>query len=166
MTGYKMKPKYKQMTFETAVRNPERYKKILSELVEFEGCVLNDQNLLKIVCKLAKAGVVTAKYIDLSSLSGHQLESAVIATNASRRADGGFPKGYQSRFWTYMRTQCELGLVYATYNEEFKISPIAHKMIDDELDEQTVFANQAVIYNRRSPFRNVSNDFNYFRFII
>ncbi len=161
-----MQPKFKQMAFETAVRNPERYKKILTELLEYEGCVLNNQNLLKIVCKLAKAGIVTAKDIDLSSLSGKQLENAVISTNASRRADGGFPTGYPSRFWTYMRTPSELGLVFATYNEEFKISPIAHKMIDDELDEQTVFANQAVIYNRRSPFRNVSNDFNYFRFIV
>ena len=166
MPGYKMKPKFKQMAFETAVRNPERYKKILSEVAEFEGCVLNDENLLKIVCKLAKAGIVTARNLDLTSLSGKQLETAVINTNASRRADGGFPKGYPARFWTYMRTQCELGLVYATYNEEFKISPIAHKMIEEELDEQTVFANQSVIYNRRSPFRNVSNDFNYFRFII
>ena len=40
------KPTHKQMAFETAVRNPERYIEILSAVSEFEGTVLNDKNLL------------------------------------------------------------------------------------------------------------------------
>ena len=43
------KPTHKQMAFETAVRNPERYIDILSAVSEFEGTILNDKNLLKIM---------------------------------------------------------------------------------------------------------------------
>ncbi|CRH73666.1 AlwI restriction endonuclease [Chlamydia trachomatis] len=64
-----------------------------------------------------------------------------------------------------MRTLSELGFVYAVFNEKFELSPIANALINNEIDEQTAFANQATIYNRRSPYRNVSNDYNYFKFI-
>jgi hypothetical protein len=39
-------------------------------------------------------------------------------------------------------------------------------LIKDEIDEQEAFSLQAMKYNRKSPYRNVSNDFNFFEFII
>ena len=44
---------YKQMAFETAVRNPERYKGILTAISPFINETLNDEVLLQVV-KLMK----------------------------------------------------------------------------------------------------------------
>ncbi len=163
----KISPKYKQMAFETAVRNPERYLDILVELVNFENVILNDRNLLKIMCHLYRVGVVTSKGILISdNLTDEDVSRAIIKVNSTRRADGGFPCGYPSRFWTYMRTLSELGMIYSQYNEPFKISEIANKLIRGEIDEQEAFSIQAMKYNRKSPYRNVLNDFNFFRFAL
>ena len=56
--------------------------------------------------------------------------------------------------------------VLAQYQQPLQFSEIAKKLIDNEIDEQEAFSIQAVKYNRRSPYRNVSNDFNYFKFIL
>jgi hypothetical protein len=50
--------KYKQMAFDTSVRNPERFIEILSVIVKFEGVILNDENLLTIVSTLYKENMV------------------------------------------------------------------------------------------------------------
>ena len=55
--------KYKQITFDSAVRNPERYIAILESMKEFEGLILNDANLLKIVSKLYLEGIVSSDKI-------------------------------------------------------------------------------------------------------
>ena len=161
----KRNPEYKQMAFETAIRNPERYKIILNTLSEFDGVILNRDNLLIIVCKLYRDGIVSTDQFDISNISDDQLKQIVIQVNLTRNADGGFPKGYCSRFWTYVRTLCELGFVYATFGEVFEISKTAKLLIDDKIDDQIAFSTQAVIFNRKSPFRNVSNDFNFFKFV-
>src|SRR5690554_2253570 len=158
---------YKQMAFETAVRNPERYIEILGAISEFEGIILNDENLLKIVSKLYVDGIVSSDEITIiENTTIEDIKGQVQNVNSTRRADGGFPAGYASRFWTYMRTPSELGFVYAQYNEPFKLSEICKKLIAGEIDEQEAFSIQAVKYNRRNPYRNVSNDFNFFTFIM
>lgn len=40
--GTKRKPTYKQMAFETAVRNPERYIRIFKAIKDFENRILDD----------------------------------------------------------------------------------------------------------------------------
>lgn len=158
---------YKQMAFETAVRNPERYRGILSRLSEFEGIVLNDENLLKIVTRLYFVGEVSSPEIHIAGLATPaNIEDDVIRVNSTRNADGGFPKGYASRFWTYMRTLSELGFVYAQYQKPLGFSQMAKRLVKGEVDEQEAFSVQAMKYNRKSPYRNVSNDFNFFRFVL
>lgn len=155
------------MAFETAIRNPERYKGILSALSSFQYRILDDSVLLEINVKLHLSGVVTlSRSIDVCSLSELELYNEIIEANKTRNADGGFPKGYQSRFWTYVRTLSEFGFVYARYNKPLQFSKVAQALISNELDEQEAFSMQAMLYNRRSPYRNVSNDFNYIRFIL
>ena len=158
-------PRYKQMSLETAVRNPERYKEILAALIRFENVVLNDDNLLDIVVHLYKEGIVSATNAEFENLNLSQQRQLVKRVNSTRRADGGFPQGYPSRFWTYMRTLSEFGFVKAEYNKPLLISRIAKLLVDQKIDDQIAFATQSAIYNRKSPFRNVSNDFNYFCFI-
>lgn len=163
----KRRGEYKQMAFETAIRNPERYKGIMEKMLPFEGEVLNDEMLLEIVCSLYIEGEVSSDRILVKdNTSIDCIKELVKDVNITRNSDGGFPKGYQSRFWTYMRTLSELGFVYARYNKEFKISALAKMLLNNEIDEQEAFSIQAVKYNRKSPYRRVLNNFNYFEFIL
>ena len=159
---------YKQMAFETAVRNPERYKGILTAIKPYINQTLNDETLLQIVSSMYLTGVVKSekgvKIEDDSTIES--IENSVIAVNSTRKSDGGFPQGFQSRFWTYVRTLAEMGFVLAQYEQPLQFSEIALKLINNEIDEQEAFSIQAMKYNRRSPYRNVSNDFNYFKFIL
>ncbi len=155
---------YKQMALETAIRNPERYFVILSALEEFDGVVLNDKNLLSIVTKLYKEELVDSDGVDLQK-SDAEIMERIIEVNTSRNGDGGFPRGYAARFWTYVRTPSEFGFVYARYNEPFHISQTVKDVLSGSLAEQEAFAVQAFRGNRRSPYRNVSNDFNFYNFI-
>ena len=166
-TRHKREAEYKQMAFETAVRNPERYRGILARLSKFEGTILNDANILEIVLHLYIVGEVSSPKINInSSTQAKDIRDKVIKVNSTRNADGGFPKGYASRFWTYMRTLSELGFVYAQYERPLKLSQMAKKLLKDEVDEQEAFSVQAMKYNRKSPYRNVNNDFNFFRFAL
>lgn len=165
--GKKVKPTYKQMAFETAVRNPERYKGILLAICEFIGEKLNDEVLLKIVSKLYLEGIVSSENVEIKESSTiESISKQVRDVNKTRKSDGGFPEGYQSRFWTYVRTLSELGFVFAQYNQILKFSKVALMLIRNEIDEQEAFSIQSMKYNRCSPYRNVSNNFNYFKFIL
>lgn len=165
MNDHSRRPaEYKQMALETAIRNPERYFSILKALLQYEDMILNDENLLSIVTDLYVQGLVESSEVDLS-LDVHSIKDQVRRVNSTRNADGGFPRGYASRFWTYMRTPSEFGFVYARYNKALKISKIVKDVLSGEIDEQEAFAIQSFKGNRRSPYRNVKNDFNFFKYI-
>jgi len=106
------------------------------------------------------------RFIKKSQIDLNAELKSEIQKHISHKADGGYPEGYQARFWTYMRTLSEFCFVLAPYNGELKLSLIAKKLINNELDEQEAFAIQSMKFNRKSPYKNVSNDFNYFRFIV
>lgn len=163
----KRKPQYKQLAFETAIRNPERYKDILTFMYNYNGIQLNDSNLLEIVSNMYLEGLVTSDDFNFTyNDKKEDIYNAVIDINSTRRADGGYPAGYPSRFWTYMRTLSEFGFVYAQYNEIFLIGDVGLKLVKNIIDPQEAFSLQAMKYNRKSPYKNVLNDFNYFKFII
>ena len=165
--GNRRKPEYKQLSFDTAVRNPERYKDFLTVMKEYNGIILNDDNILDIIVNLYEKELIKSKNFSIFNYKSlDEKRKAVKFVNRTRRSDGGFPKGYQSRFWTYMRTPSEFGLVYAQYNEKFILGQVGQLLVDDQIDAQEAFSIQSFKYNRRSPYRNVSNDFNYFKFII
>lgn len=167
MLRKRMLPTYKQMAFDTSVRNPERYKEILYAVKEFNGRMLNDECLKRIVTNLYLKGIVSSNGIEINEYS--QMEDVmekVVEINSTRNSDGGFPKGVGARFWTYMRTLSEMGIVYARYNQKFSLSEIAVMLLDGGIDEEEMFSVQAMKFNRKSPYRNVTNDYNYFKFII
>ena len=159
--------KFKQVTFDSAIRNPERYIGILECIKDFEGLVLDDKNLLKIVSKLYLEGIVSSdKIVIEENTTIEDIQDLVIEVNATKRAIGGFPSGYASRFHHYTWLPKELGFVYARYNEPFLFSEIGRMFVDKELAEQEAFSIQAMKYNSKSPFRKNNNDYNFFKFII
>lgn len=82
---------YKQMAFETAVRNPERYKGILTAISPYINEVLNDETLLMVVSSLYLNGIVSSEGVQIDENSTiESISDAVIAVNSTRRADGRF----------------------------------------------------------------------------
>jgi len=159
--------KYKQITFDSAVRNPERYIGILECIKEFEGLILDDNTLLKIVSKLYLEGIVSSDKIEIEeNTTIEDIQNLVIDVNKSKKAIGGFPAGYASRFHHYTWLPKELGFVYTRYNETFLFSEVGRMFVEKELAEQEAFSVQAMKYNSKSPFRKNNNDFNFFKFII
>ena len=156
---HKVTPAYKQMAFETAVRNPERYKRILTAIQSFVNCVLDDKTLLKIVSSLYQNEIVSSKGVRIEETStAESISSQVIEVNSTRKADGGFPEGYASRFWTYMRTLSEMGFVYAQYNKPLKISfeIIDNNIFNDSNKVETFLREQ---YNAKLKAQTILRDY-------
>ncbi|KAA6326568.1 hypothetical protein EZS27_024342 [termite gut metagenome] len=164
--GIKRPPVFKQLAFETAVRNPERYLPILKILEEFGGTILTRQIIMLIIVKMYQNEILNNPEIDPHEKDLELLRNKIEEVNSSRNSDGGYPKGYPSRFWTYVRTLSEFGFVLAQFEQPLILSEVTKKLLREEIDLSIAFAVQAIGYNRRSPFRNVANDFNYFSFII
>jgi len=84
----------------------------------------------------------------------------------SHNNEWGFPTGYQAAFTRYLKTLSEFGFIYAQYNEELRLSPIAKAVVNNKISLSEAFAVQSMRFWRKSPYRRVLNDFNFFEFII
>jgi hypothetical protein len=155
---------YKQMALEVAVRNPERYYDILKTFAKFDGLVLDDSGVLKIYVQLYLDGVVYANNFNIEQASENEVKEFV-KTN-SHNNEWGYPTGYQAAFTRYLKTLSEFGFIYAQYNEPLKLSEVAWAVVKDEITLSEAFALQSMRFYRKSPYRRVLNDFNYFDFIL
>lgn len=156
---------YKQMAMEVAVRNPERYPALLAVFAKYEGKILDDACILDIYADLFASHVIDSKNIDADNLTTSQIKDYV-KHNVSHNNEWGFPTGYQAGFTRYLKTLSELGFVYMQYKDEIRISDVAKSLIKNELEVSEVFALQCMRFWRKSPYRRVLNDYNYFEFIL
>lgn len=156
---------YKQMALEVAVRNPERYESILKTFSNFEGIILDDKGILEIYAQLYIDGVVTAEKLKDKILTKEFMREWIPA-NCSHNNEWGYPTGYQAAFTRYLKTLSEFGFIYAQYNQKFQLSPIAKALIDKKITLSDAFAVQCMRFWRKSPYRRVLNDFNFFEFIL
>ena len=159
--------KYKQLSFDTAMRNPERSRDLLEVFYLFKGRLLDDTCLLEIVCTLYIKGLVKSDIVPIAENTKiEDIKDFVIKVNENRNAEGGFPRGVPTRFYNYTKTLSEFGLIYAQYNKRLQFSETVKLWLTQEIDAQNVFAIHSMLYNRYSPHRRVANDFNYFKFLI
>lgn len=156
---------YKQMALEVAVRNPERYEGILKTFAKFEGTLLDDKGILKIYAQLFLDKVITANSLEDKELTPELLHKW-IKENCSHNNEWGYPTGYQAAFTRYLKTLSEFGFIYAQYCQPLLLSPIAQKLINGTISLSEAFAVQCMRFWRKSPYRRVLNDFNFFQFII
>lgn len=156
---------FKQMALEVAVRNPERYEGILHTFAKFEGVLLDDKGILDVYSQLYIDGVVNAKQLENFDLTKDNLQSW-IKTNCSHNNEWGYPTGYQAAFTRYLKTLSEFGFIYAQYCQELQLSPVAKALIKGTISLSEAFALQCMRFWRKSPYRRVLNDFNFFEFII
>lgn len=156
---------YKQMALEVGVRNPERYSEILKTFSQFRGIILNDEGILKVFAQLYLDGVVSTKKLDATTSTVSEVKD-FIRENISHNNEWGYPTGYQAGFTRYLKTLSEFGFIYAQYNEPLRLSEVADAVVNGTLSLSEAFALQSLRFWRKSPYRRVLNDFNFFKFII
>lgn len=167
------KSEYKPLSFTTTLRNPERIKKFLSVLVEFEGRILTNELIDKIVFKLISQKIYIPNYIQYNKELKEQLNLEenfsdsdtlkIINNSPQNHKEANFDKGWPSRFDTWYKIIKEFGLAYYSINQYIEISTSGHKLIHSleqeksNLEEQ-VFLNILVKYQRNNPFRRIKNE--------
>ena len=153
------------MALEVAVRNPERYENILRTFSKFEGKVLDDDGILDLYTQLYLDGVVKTDDLSEEFLNPKYLRKWIAETRTHNN-EWGFPTGYQAAFTRYLKTLSEFGFIYSQYNQKLRLSPIAKALVDCKITLSEAFAVQSTRFWRKSPYRRVLNDFNFFKFII
>lgn len=153
------------MSMEVAVRNPERYPSILSVLAQYEGRNLDDGCILAIYKDLFVSRAIESNSIDVDTSTDDDIKEFIKA-NLRHNNEWGFPTGYQAAFTRYLKTLSELGFVYAQYNDSIMISETAKALLKNEIEVSEAFALQCMRFWRKSPYRRVLNNYNYFEFVI
>ena len=153
------------MSLEVAVRNPERYEGILKTFAKFEGTVLDDKGVLNVYSQLYLDEVVSADALSDEILT-KKFVCNWIVNNCSHNNEWGYPTGYQAAFTRYLKTLSEFGFIYAQYNQELRLSPVAKALVSGKITLSEAFALQSMRFWRKSPYRRVLNDFNFFEFVI
>lgn len=156
---------YKQMALEVAVRTPERYMDIMTTFSKFDGRLLDDNCILDIYIQLYLDRVIDSRDLTEECLNHEYLKQYIMRTK-SHNNEWGFPTGYQAAFTRYLKTLSEFGFIYSQYNEVFKIAPIGYALVQNRITLSEAFALQSMRFWRKSPYRRVLNDFNFFDFIL
>ncbi|MGM9691757.1 MAG: AlwI family type II restriction endonuclease [Alloprevotella sp.] len=156
---------YKQMALEVAVRNPERYEGILQTFAKYEGITLNDDGILNVYALLYLDGALTASSLKGSVITEEYVKEW-IQRETTHNNEWGFPTGYQAAFTRYLKTLSEFGFIYAQYNQPLLLSPVAKALVSKKITLSDAFALQCMRYWRKSPYRRVLNDFNFFEFVM
>lgn len=152
------------MSLEVAVRNPERYLDLIRILNRYDGDILNDKTILDIFADFYIEGALSDRDLDVSDWSTEEVKK-FIKERKKHNNEWGFPTGYQAAFVRYLRTLSEFGFIYSQYNQTLKISEIGKSLCDGEITLSDAFAIQSVRFWRKSPYKRVLNDFNFFTFI-
>lgn len=153
------------MSLEVAVRNPERYSEILRVFSQFKGLTLDDDGILEVFAQLYIDGVVSTKKLDATASAASEVKD-FIKNNIRHNNEWGYPTGYQAGFTRYLKTLSEFGFIYSQYNEPLRLSEVAEAVVSGKLSLSEAFALQSLRFWRKSPYRRVLNDFNFFKFII
>ncbi|MEE0083592.1 MAG: AlwI family type II restriction endonuclease, partial [Paludibacteraceae bacterium] len=153
------------MALEVAVRNPERYDEILRTYNKFKGTILDPNGIIEVFAQLYIDGAVKSADLNVSTKSRDEVKQ-FIKENVSHNNEWGFPTGWQAGFTRYLKTLSEFGFIYAQYNEPLRLSEVAEAVISNKITLSEAFAIQSMRFWRKSPYRRVLNDFNYFRFIV
>lgn len=165
------KAKYKPLSFDTTMRNPERIAKFLNCLTEFEGQILTNQVIHNVVKKAIGTKIYATVYeksieyykdIYISEdvqFSDADLED-IIENSPQKHKEAGFDYGWPSRFDTWFSLPKEYGFVWYEMHEPIKISQTGHMLIDalnqvpaDNRKIQNIFLNAMCKYQSANPFR-------------
>jgi len=159
---------YKPLLFTTTMRNPSRIGAFLKVLLKYEGEILSGVLAEKICGDLIHNGLYrptrgTASLLAKMRKAPYVLTKAeikaILKNNPQDHLEGGFPKGWPSRFHTFYSLPMEFGFVLCQMDEPILFSEAGKDLATaDHSDiEQSVFLNALVKYQRNNPFRSVLN---------
>ncbi len=168
-----MKLAYKPLLLTTTVRNPARYKTLIDVILAFDGQVLTNVVIDKIMFELVARKIYIPMYGRQTDGLKEQLTfedvrfsdddtRTIIENSPQNHKEAGFDNGWASRFDTFYKFAKELGFVYYEMDKPIEVSETGVKLskaIDPEFAhlEQQVFLNAFAKYERNNPFRRVLN---------
>lgn len=168
----KRKDEYKPLLFTTTLRNPERIRKFLTILAKYNGMVLTNDVIDKVVYDLISSKEYIPMYVKTNADLKSQLTSdepfsdkdtrRIIANSPQQHKEAGFDHGWPSRFDTWYKFLKELGFVYYEMGKPIEISEAGHNLVLANKEgyehlEQQVFLSSFVKYQRNNPYRRISN---------
>ncbi len=163
---------YKPLLFTTTLRNPERIKDFLAVIGKYNGQVLTNAVIDKIVFDLISQKLYIPMYTHKVSRLKAKLNSdinfttnetnEIISNSPQEHKEAGFDRGWPSRFDTWYKFLKELGFVYYEMNKPIELSDAGSKlMLANEFGyehlEQQVFLSSFAKYQRNNPYRRISN---------
>lgn len=172
-------PEHKILSFTTTLRNPERIAGFLSCLKQFDGQILTNELIDKIVKALIQQKLYWTTYLkaspDLKRINADedlrftedQLDD-ILRNSPQKHKEHGFDEGWPSRFDTWYKICKEFGFAYYEIGQPIKISQAGHMLCvafdsrDSEEDVskkiQNVFLNALSKYPSNNPFRRNANE--------
>lgn len=164
---------YKPLLFTTTLRNPERMKSFIKVLCKYEGQILNNELIDKVVFDLVsqknyipgyarRKKTLKEKILNDEPLNRQEVLE-IIENSPQKHKEAGFDSGWPSRFDTWYKFFKELGLVYYNIGEKIVISD-AGKKLEQALEkgyehlETQVFLNVFAKYQRVNPYLKVLNN--------
>jgi hypothetical protein len=167
------KAEYKPLLLTITVRNPERYKALINVLLAYNGQVLTNALIDRIIFDFVKRKLYSPMHAIRTPRLKEQLAfedvpfsdadtREIIANSPQDHKEAGFDKGWPSRFDTFYKMAMELGFVYYEMGKPIEVSESGAKLVKSlELDfshlERQVFLNAFTKYQRCNPFRRVLN---------
>jgi hypothetical protein len=167
------KKEYKPLLLTTTVRNPQRYKRLLSVLRSYNSSILDNSIIEKIVFDLVSRKLYVPVYVNQIPRLKNQLSDEgvifsevdtkeIIANSPQDHKEAGFDAGWPSRFDTWYKFSKELGFVYYEIDKPIEFSQSGIQLVESiEAEfaylENQVFLNAFVKYERDNPFRRVLN---------
>lgn len=172
MRNYEHKP----LSFSTTMRNPERISQFIACIKNFEGQILSEEIIMKIVRKVIKDKLYKPKCIsednnlkrvyndEISFFSDSQLND-IINRSPQNHKEAGFPKGWASRFDTWYKLCKEFGFLYYEMGKKIEVSSSGHMLYNAFLEDndtsgeviQKIFLNALSKYQTNNPFRRNAN---------
>lgn len=171
MKKKEMKAKIKPLSFDTTMRNPERIAGFLNCLLKYEGMILTNDIIHKIVKSVINEKLYWTMYEksipeyktiyldEEKKFTDAQLED-IVRNSPQDHKEAGYDKGWPSRFETWFNLPKEYGFVWYRIGEKISISQTGHMLIDafnaDPVDNQkiqNVFLNTMCRYQTANPFR-------------
>ena len=169
----------KPLSFSTTMRNPDRIGAHLSVLLPFEGMILTNNIIIKIIKSLFKNKIITSNYQksiarykniltseeltftdnDLNDL----IQNSAVGLNQKHK-EYGFDRGWPSRFATRYSFPQELGFIRYEIGKPLEISKTGHMLIDAYKENsingqkiQNIMLNALMKYQTNNPFRKNAN---------
>lgn len=167
------KAQYKPLLFTTTLRNPERMKNFIKIISVYDGQILTNELIDRVVFDLISNKLYVPMYVGRTPRLKAQMAYEdspfsredtieIIRNSPQQHKEAGFDKGWPSRFDTWYKFFKELGLVYYEPNERIRISEAGNKLVMATQEgyehlETQVFLNAFVKYQRKNPYLKVLN---------